>query len=30
MFFGDDLYKIMIDANGCKAYFRYEVYKVTI
>lgn len=30
VFFGDELYKIMIDANGCKAYFRYEVYKVTI
>lgn len=30
VFFGDELYKIITDSNGCNAFFRYEIYKVTI
>ena len=27
---GRDLYKVLVDGNGCKAYLRYEVYSVRI
>lgn len=30
VFLGNELYKIVTDPNGCRAFFRYEIYKVTI
>ena len=27
---GNDLYKIVTDANGCVCYFKYEIYKIKL